>query len=158
MLQTTMILVINAVVRELCLNLTKSLLIRLNLGLGNRAHSSSQAIRPSRLSSQTLVNLAHGRVHLSILKELMAVGLYKEVHQLTEWSGADSMLMVWQVPSFVRASQGNGTITSFLEHTTWSNTIMKDAVLPTPVPATIEAQKDLMPLQHLRVACVMVVD
>ncbi|KAG0706616.1 RNA dependent RNA polymerase-domain-containing protein [Suillus ampliporus] len=58
--------------------------------------SPSRVTGPSRLSSQTLVNLAHGRVPLSILKELMADGLHEEVRQLTEWNGPDSMLMVWQ--------------------------------------------------------------
>ncbi|KAG2153597.1 RNA dependent RNA polymerase-domain-containing protein [Suillus bovinus] len=56
----------------------------------------SRVTGPSRLSSQTLVNLAHGRVPLSILKELMADGLHEEVRQLTEWSGPDSMIMVWR--------------------------------------------------------------
>ncbi|KAG2107049.1 RNA dependent RNA polymerase-domain-containing protein [Suillus discolor] len=56
----------------------------------------SRVTGPSRLSSQTLVNLAHGRVSLSVLKELMADGLHEEVRQLTEWSGPDSMLMVWR--------------------------------------------------------------
>jgi RNA-dependent RNA polymerase len=48
------------------------------------------------LSSQTLVNLAHGCVPLPVLKELMGDGLHEEVRQLTEWSGPDSMLMVWR--------------------------------------------------------------
>jgi hypothetical protein len=48
------------------------------------------------LSSQTLVNLAHGHVPLPVLKELMAYRLHKEVRQLTERSGPDSMLMVWR--------------------------------------------------------------
>ncbi|KAG2358031.1 RNA dependent RNA polymerase-domain-containing protein [Suillus spraguei] len=56
----------------------------------------SRVTGPSRLSSQTLVNLAHGRVPLPVLKELMADGLHEEVRQLTEWSGPDSMLMVWR--------------------------------------------------------------
>ncbi|KAG1886291.1 RNA dependent RNA polymerase-domain-containing protein [Suillus subluteus] len=56
----------------------------------------SRVTGPSRLSSQTLVNLAHGRVPLSVLKDLMADGLHEEVRQLTEWSGPDSMLMVWR--------------------------------------------------------------
>jgi RNA-dependent RNA polymerase len=56
----------------------------------------SRVTGPSRLSSQTLVNLAHGHVPLPVLKELMADGLHEEVRQLTEWSGPDSMLMVWR--------------------------------------------------------------
>ncbi|KAG2116227.1 RNA dependent RNA polymerase-domain-containing protein [Suillus cothurnatus] len=56
----------------------------------------SRVTGPSRLSSQTLVNLAHGRVPLLVLKELMEDGLHEEVRQLTEWSGPDSMLMVWR--------------------------------------------------------------
>ncbi|KAG1730698.1 RNA dependent RNA polymerase-domain-containing protein [Suillus paluster] len=56
----------------------------------------SRVTGPSRLSSQTLVNLAHGRVPLEILKELMADGLHDEVRQLTEWNGRDSMLTVWR--------------------------------------------------------------
>ncbi|KAG1813878.1 RNA dependent RNA polymerase-domain-containing protein [Suillus subaureus] len=56
----------------------------------------SRVTGPSRLSSQTLVNLAHGRVPLPVLKDLMADGLHEEVRQLTEWSGPDSMLMVWR--------------------------------------------------------------
>ncbi|KAG2141030.1 RNA dependent RNA polymerase-domain-containing protein [Suillus clintonianus] len=56
----------------------------------------SRVTGPSRLSSQTLVNLAHGRVPLPVLKELMADGLHEEVQQLTEWTGPDSMLMVWR--------------------------------------------------------------
>ncbi|KAG1893139.1 uncharacterized protein F5891DRAFT_1196764 [Suillus fuscotomentosus] len=75
--------------------------------LGDRTHSPSGAIKPSRLSSQTLINLAHGRVLLSVLKELMAVGLHEEVRQLTEWSGPDSMLMVWQAPAFPMYSAHN---------------------------------------------------
>ncbi|KAG1747654.1 RNA dependent RNA polymerase-domain-containing protein [Suillus lakei] len=56
----------------------------------------SRVTGPSRLSSQTLVNLAHGHVPLLVLKELMADGLHEEVRQLTEWTGPDSMLMVWR--------------------------------------------------------------
>ncbi|KAG1795975.1 RNA dependent RNA polymerase-domain-containing protein, partial [Suillus plorans] len=58
--------------------------------------SPSRVTGPSRLSSQTLVNLAHGHVPFSVLKDLMAEGLHEEVRQLTEWSGPDSMLMVWR--------------------------------------------------------------
>ncbi|KAG2154648.1 RNA dependent RNA polymerase-domain-containing protein [Suillus clintonianus] len=50
----------------------------------------------SRLSRDTLVNLAHNGVPTGILKELMADGLHNEVRQLTEWNGPDSMLIVWR--------------------------------------------------------------
>ncbi|OAX39662.1 hypothetical protein K503DRAFT_716030 [Rhizopogon vinicolor AM-OR11-026] len=56
----------------------------------------SRVTGPSRLSSQTLVNLTHNGVSTDLLKELMADGLHDEVRQLTEWNGADSMLMVWR--------------------------------------------------------------
>jgi len=56
----------------------------------------SRVTGPSRLSSQTLVNLAHNGVSTDVLKELMADGLHEEVRQLTEWNGADAMLMVWR--------------------------------------------------------------
>jgi RNA-dependent RNA polymerase len=56
----------------------------------------SRVTGPSRLSSQTLVNLTHNGVSTDLLKELMAVGLHDEVRQLTEWGGTDSMLMVWR--------------------------------------------------------------
>lgn len=56
----------------------------------------SRVTGPSRLSRDTLVNLAHNDVPTGILKELMADGLHNEVRQLTEWDGLDSMLVVWR--------------------------------------------------------------
>ncbi|KAG1749807.1 RNA dependent RNA polymerase-domain-containing protein [Suillus paluster] len=56
----------------------------------------SRVTGPSRLSSQTLVNLAHNGVPTDRLRELMADGLHNEVRQLTEWNGRDSMLVVWR--------------------------------------------------------------
>ncbi|KAG0704371.1 RNA dependent RNA polymerase-domain-containing protein [Suillus ampliporus] len=56
----------------------------------------SRVTGPSRLSSQTLVNLAHNGVPTDSLRELMADGLHDEVRQLTEWDGRDSMLAVWR--------------------------------------------------------------
>lgn len=56
----------------------------------------SRVTGPSRLSSQTLVNLAHNGVSTDLLEVLMADGLHDEVRQLTEWGGTNSMLMVWR--------------------------------------------------------------
>lgn len=56
----------------------------------------SRVTGPSRLSSQTLVNLTHNGVSTDLLKELMADGLHDEVRQLTQWNGHNSMIMVWR--------------------------------------------------------------
>ncbi|KAG2045047.1 RNA dependent RNA polymerase-domain-containing protein [Suillus americanus] len=56
----------------------------------------SRVTGPSRLSRDTLVNLAHNDAPTGILKELMVDGLHNEVRQLTEWNGPDSMLVVWR--------------------------------------------------------------
>ncbi|KAG2159654.1 RNA dependent RNA polymerase-domain-containing protein [Suillus bovinus] len=56
----------------------------------------SRVTGPSRLSKDTLVNLAQNDVPTGILKELMANGLNNEVRQLTEWDGSDSMILVWR--------------------------------------------------------------
>jgi RNA-dependent RNA polymerase len=51
---------------------------------------------PSRLSSQTLVNLSHNGVSTEFLKELITVRLHIEIRQLIERGGTDSMLMLWR--------------------------------------------------------------
>jgi RNA-dependent RNA polymerase len=51
---------------------------------------------PSRLSSQTLVNLVHNGVSTELLKELITVGLHIEIRQLIERGGTDSMSILWR--------------------------------------------------------------
>jgi RNA-dependent RNA polymerase len=51
---------------------------------------------PSRLSSQTLVNLIHNGVSTELLKELITVGLHIEIRQLIERGGTDSTLILWR--------------------------------------------------------------
>jgi len=56
----------------------------------------SRVTGPSRLSSQTLVNIAHNGVPHEIIKELMTAGLKADIQELTSWGQPDSMLLVWR--------------------------------------------------------------
>ncbi|KIJ13767.1 hypothetical protein PAXINDRAFT_135617 [Paxillus involutus ATCC 200175] len=56
----------------------------------------SRVTGPSRLSAQLLINLAHNGVPHQILKELMALGLKDEIHELTDWDQPHSMVAVWK--------------------------------------------------------------
>ena len=56
----------------------------------------SRVSGPSRLSAQTLVNIAHNGVPHGIIKELMTAGLKGDIQELTSWDAPDSMLLVWR--------------------------------------------------------------
>ncbi|KAF9225222.1 hypothetical protein BS17DRAFT_794858 [Gyrodon lividus] len=56
----------------------------------------SRVTCPSRLSAQLLINLSHNGVPHQVLKELMALGLKDEIHQLTDWDQPHSMVVVWK--------------------------------------------------------------
>ncbi|KAG6380657.1 RNA dependent RNA polymerase-domain-containing protein [Boletus reticuloceps] len=56
----------------------------------------SRVTTPSRLSSQTLVNLASNGISHQILKELMARGLQEEIQSFIDWNKPQSMVLVWK--------------------------------------------------------------
>ncbi|KAF8131526.1 RNA dependent RNA polymerase-domain-containing protein [Boletus edulis] len=56
----------------------------------------SRVTTPSRLSSQTLVNLASNGISHQILKELMAKGLQEEIQSFIDWNKPQSMILVWK--------------------------------------------------------------
>ncbi|KAL4070381.1 RNA dependent RNA polymerase-domain-containing protein [Scleroderma citrinum] len=56
----------------------------------------SRVSGPSRLSSQTLVNVAHNGVPYEVIKDLMTQGLRGDVQELTAWDEPHSMILVWR--------------------------------------------------------------
>jgi len=56
----------------------------------------SRVTGPSRLSSQTLINLSYNGIDHQVLKELMALGLREEIQFLIDWTQPESMLLVWK--------------------------------------------------------------
>ncbi|KAG9313859.1 RNA dependent RNA polymerase-domain-containing protein [Chiua virens] len=55
----------------------------------------SRVTGPSRLSSQTLINLSYNGIEHGMLKELMAMGLKEEIQSFIDWTQPQSMVMVW---------------------------------------------------------------
>lgn len=58
--------------------------------------SPSRVTTPSRLSSQTLVNLSYNGISHEILKKLMALGLKEEIQPFMEWTQPQAMVLVWK--------------------------------------------------------------
>lgn len=58
--------------------------------------SPSRVTSPSRLSSQTLINLSYNGINHQVLKDLMALGLREEIQSLVDWTQPQSMVMVWK--------------------------------------------------------------
>ncbi|KAG8219296.1 RNA dependent RNA polymerase-domain-containing protein [Butyriboletus roseoflavus] len=56
----------------------------------------SRVTHPSRLSSQTLINLCHNGINPQVLKDLMALGLREEIQSFIDWTQPQSMVMVWK--------------------------------------------------------------
>ncbi|EIW87305.1 hypothetical protein CONPUDRAFT_87147 [Coniophora puteana RWD-64-598 SS2] len=56
----------------------------------------SRVTHPSRLSQQTIVNMAHNGVPETVFTALMAAGLDREVQQLTQWDGPNALVAVWR--------------------------------------------------------------
>lgn len=56
----------------------------------------SKVTGPSRLSSQTLINLSHNGIDHQVLKDLMALGLREEIQPFIDWTQPHSMILVWK--------------------------------------------------------------
>ena len=56
----------------------------------------SRVTGPSRLSSQTLINLSYNGIDHQVLKDLMALGLREEIQSFIDWNHPQSMLLVWK--------------------------------------------------------------
>lgn len=56
----------------------------------------SRVTSPSRLSSQTLINLSSNGISHQVLKDLMALGLKEEIQSFIDWTHPQSMVMVWK--------------------------------------------------------------
>lgn len=56
----------------------------------------SRVTSPSRLSSQTLINLSYNGISHQVLKDLMALGLREEIQSFIDWTQPHSMVMVWK--------------------------------------------------------------
>lgn len=56
----------------------------------------SRVTSPSRLSSQTLINLSYNGINHQVLKDLMALGLREEIQSFINWAHPQSMVMVWK--------------------------------------------------------------
>ncbi|KAH0837829.1 RNA dependent RNA polymerase-domain-containing protein [Lanmaoa asiatica] len=56
----------------------------------------SRVTGPSRLSSQTLINLSYNGISHPLLKDLMKRGLEEEIQSFIDWNQPQSMIMVWK--------------------------------------------------------------
>ncbi|KDQ11268.1 hypothetical protein BOTBODRAFT_177510 [Botryobasidium botryosum FD-172 SS1] len=79
--------------------------VKMKLGQPDRAQLTLDLLRsghfkgPANLSAETIINLSHNGVPISIFIDLMTNALKEEVALLTSWHGPNAMLQLWNAVS-----------------------------------------------------------